>query len=276
MSARRLARSSSSRLTALGFRIALLALLLAALRLDAQAPSAESREPSPATKLRDSARVLIDNAMPAGDVDGFRAARALLERALTVEPNDGWLLHYLGFALYREVGVTVGRTGKMDDVLLEQADAALERAGRVAQIPETHAVRSGVLGMMIGSSPLKGMTLGPRAGAQMERALELDPSNPRVWLMRGVGAMNTPEMFGGGLEKAEEYLVKSIALFSGDKPAAPAPSWGAGEVHAWLGQVYARQGKKDAARAEYQRALAIEPNDAWVKFGLLPALDKSK
>ena len=30
-----------------------------------------------------------------------------------------------------------------------------------------------------------------------------------------------------------------------------------------------------AARAAWQQALTIEPNDAWVKFALLPSLDKA-
>jgi tetratricopeptide (TPR) repeat protein len=262
MSVRRLARSSW--LLAIGFWLAALGLAF---------PTAASQQPTAANRLVDSARTLIDKSTPTGDVDGFRQARALLERTTTVEPNNGWALHYLGFALYREITMLMGRDGTGVEPLLERADEILERAARAANIPETHALRSGVLGMMIGTSPIKGMTLGPRSGAQMERALELGPDNPRVWLMRGIGAINTPAMFGGGLDKAEEYIVKSIALFSNDTPRPPAPAWGVSESHTWLGQVYAKQGKKDAARAEYQRALAIEPNDMWTKMVLLPALD---
>lgn len=230
----------------------------------------------PTTRMLDSSRKLLAASIPEGNVETIRAARALLERAITVEPSDGWLLHYLGYSYYREAVLTMGRDGADAGPILEKADEAFQRSASFAQIPETHALRSGTLGMMIGSSPIKGMTLGPRSGSQMERALELGPNNPRVWLLRGIGAMNTPAMFGGGLDKAEEYLTKSILLYKTNKPQAPAPDWGAHEAHAWLGQVYAKQGKKDAARAEYQRALAIEPNDGWVKYGLLPALDKTK
>jgi tetratricopeptide (TPR) repeat protein len=242
-------------------------------RTAAQSPTSHVSNPR-AGILLDSARTLIDRSTPAGDLEGFRGARALLERGLTVEPTNAWLLHYMGYALYREITTVMGRDQGQVDALLERADEVLDRASRVAEIPETHALRSGVLGMMIGTSPIKGMTLGPRSGAQMERALELGPNNPRVWLMRGIGAINTPAMFGGGLDKAEEFLVKSILLFTNDKPQAPAPAWGASESHTWLGQVYARQGKKELARAEYNRALAIQPNDMWTKMVLLPALDK--
>jgi tetratricopeptide (TPR) repeat protein len=206
----------------------------------------------------------------------MRSAQALLERALTVSPNDPWLLHYLGFAIYREATVSMGRDGANIGSLLERADSLLDRSTRFAAIPESHALRSGVLGMMIGSNPIRGMTLGPKSGEQMEKALELAPQNPRVWLTRGIGAFNTPSMFGGGLDKAEEYLKKSIELFAKDRPQSPAPSWGLHEAYGWLGQIYQRQDKIDEARASYQRALAIEPNDLWVKDYLLPRLDKKK
>lgn len=246
--------------------------MLSASRLDSQTTDASSA----ATRLRDSARTLLATAVPEGDVARVRSARALLERALVAQPNDAWLLHYVGYAFYREAVLVMARDSGEYKPFLERADEMLERSATIAPIAETHALRSSVLGMMIGSNPFRGMTLGPKSGTQMERAIEVAPANPRVWLLRGIGAFNTPSMFGGGLDKAEEYLSKAITLFKTDAPQPPAPAWGAGEAHAWLGQAYAKQGKKDAARAEYQKALAIEPNDGWVKYSLLPALDRVK
>jgi tetratricopeptide (TPR) repeat protein len=231
---------------------------------------------SPAMRLLDSSRVLINKATPLGELPMLRAAEALLERALTVAPNDPWLSHYLAFAVYREATLRLGRNREDVGPLLERADSLLQVSLRQRAIPESHALRSGLLGMMIGSNPIKGMTLGPRSSEQMERALELGPDNPRVWLLRGIGAINTPAMFGGGLEKAEEYLKKSVVLFEKDAPVAPAPGWGRYEAHVWLGQVYAKQNRKDLARAEFGKALAIEPNDMWTRMELLPGLDKGK
>jgi tetratricopeptide (TPR) repeat protein len=248
-------------------------LVLGALPLAAQA--AKPGVP-PAIRLRDSSIALIAKAVPAGDLHGLKSARALLERALVVSPNDAWLQHYLGFALYREATLVLGRDGGDVADILERAEELLEASARSGTIPESHALRSGALGMMIGSNPIKGMTLGPQSGEEMEKALAMDPDNPRVWLLRGIGAFNTPAMFGGGLDKAEDYLKRSIAFFAKDKPQHPAPSWGASEAHAWLGQAYAKQGKLVEARTEYEKALAIEPNDLWVKVSLLPALDKKK
>jgi Flp pilus assembly protein TadD len=125
-------------------------------------------------------------------------------------------------------------------------------------------------------NPLNAMRLGPKADKEMERAAALGPSNPRVFLLRGVGAMFKPSMFGGGLDKAEKDLKKAIELFPADKPEAPAPAWGHSEAWAWLGQVYAKQDRAPDARAAYNKALELQPDYGWVRNVLLPDLDKKK
>jgi len=229
-------------------------------------------------KWADSARLEIESANALGDLTRIREAGALLERALTAFPDDPLLLHYLGYARYREA--TLMQARKHDDKeyrpLLEAADSLLETSASKLPLPETHALRSSVLGQMIGSNPLRGMTLGPRSGNAMDRALELGPNNPRVWLLRGIGAMFTPSMFGGGLDKAEEYLRKALALFPNDAPAASMPAWGHAEAYIWMGQVHKRRDRVDDARQAYNRALELQPNNGWVKHVLLPGLDRAK
>ena len=68
----------------------------------------------------------------------------------------------------------------------------------------------------------------------------------------------------------------SLALFETDKPEAPAPAWGREEAWIWLGQLFEEQKKWDDAKQAYQKALEIQPNNAWVKATLLPELDKRK
>ncbi|HYC49981.1 MAG TPA: hypothetical protein VEB19_02615 [Gemmatimonadaceae bacterium] len=262
-------RSRVSSALVLGF-------VLLAPGVGAQEATQAASVPAHAVRLRDSAITLLERVVPIGDIPGIRGAQALLARALSVAPQDPWLLHYYGFALYREATLSfgMGRDGYIP--ILEKADSVLELAAKYERIPETNALRSSAIGMMIGSNPLRGMTMGPKASAQMDEAAALGPRNPRVWLLRGIGALNTPAMFGGGEARAESYLKKAIDLFASDNPDAPAPRWGANEAHAWLGQLYVRQDKTDLARAEYLKALAIQPNDMWVKMSLLPVLDAKK
>jgi tetratricopeptide (TPR) repeat protein len=229
---------------------------------------------SPTRIVIDSARTEIDHAVERGDIDRLSGALALLERAATASPDDPWVHHYMGYAWYRKAILSQQMLDADPKPDLERARTTLERSIRLRPIAESHAVLSSVLGQMIGSNPIKGMTLGPKSDAEMEKAVALGPQNPRVWMLRGVGALYTPAMFGGGMDKAESHLTKAIDLFARDGAAAPAPQWGRAEAHAWMGQVQAKRKNIAAARASYQRALELEPENGWVKLVLLPALDK--
>jgi tetratricopeptide (TPR) repeat protein len=244
----------------------------------ATAVSSATAQPSPRDRWADTARVPIEAAFNRGDVELLRGARALVERALTAFAGDPLLQHYYAYSLYREANLLMGkrRDEKEYRPLLEQADSLLEQSASKLALAETHALRSSVLGQLIGTNPLRGMTLGPRSGSAMDRAIELGPRNPRVWMLRGVGAMFTPAMFGGGVEKSEEYLRKAIGLFPDDRPAAPLPAWGHSEAYAWLGQVLHKQKRIDDARAAYTKALELQPENGWVRHVLLPALNRAE
>jgi tetratricopeptide (TPR) repeat protein len=253
-------------------------LLLPTIFIATAAASPASGQPSPRDRWADTARVTIEAAYTRGDVEQLRGARALVERALTAFAGDPLLQHYYAYSLYREANLLMGMRRDEKDYrpLLEQADSLLEQSASKLALPETYALRSSVLGQLIGANPLRGITLGPRSGSAMDRAIELGPRNPRAWMLRGVNAMFTPAMFGGGLEKAEEYLRKAIALFDDDRPVAPLPAWGHAEAYAWLGQVLHKQKRIDEARAVYSKSLELQPENGWVRNVLLPALDRAE
>jgi tetratricopeptide (TPR) repeat protein len=200
----------------------------------------------------------------------------LLDRALVAFPDDALLLHYQGYALWREAALVLGMR-KPDEArpLLEAADRALERAAAGRPLPETLALHASVLGQRIAVGGMAdGIRFGPRSGALMGEAERAGPRNPRVWLLRGMNAMFAPAAFGGGLDRAETALRRAAALFESDRAAPPAPTWGQADVHVALGQVYAKQGRRDEARAAYRQVLALQPDNAWVRSVLLPALDR--
>ncbi len=228
-----------------------------------------------AAKWADSAAREIDKASMTGDLARMQGARTLLDRAVIASPNDPLLLHYQGFELYREAGLLDGlRRSAEVSPLLEKARTALEKSNSLSPMPETHALLSSVLGRMIGADPQQGMTLGPLSGQEMQEAVGTGPSNPRVWLLRGIGSLYTPPEYGGGVSIAEGQLGKAIEFFANDHPVAPAPSWGRAEAYAWLGQVLQKENKPAEATAAYEKALALEPNYSWVKNVLLPSVKK--
>jgi len=251
--------------------------LIIALYLASISASASAQELTGRNKWADSARQEIEAGAAAGSRHRLQGARALLERALTAFPNDPLLLHYQGYALYREASQMQGmkREEKEMRSLLEAADEVLDQSAKKLDLPETHALRSSVIGQMIGSNPMRGMKLGPRSSAAMDRAVELGPNNPRVWLMRGISAMFTPGVFGGGENRADEYLNKAITFFTSDKPAPPAPAWGHADAYLWLGRLRQKQGRIADARKAYNTALEIQPENQWVRNVLIPGLERA-
>jgi tetratricopeptide (TPR) repeat protein len=266
---------SSSKPQLQGFKVInkTLSLVAASALVISSAAFAQAPALTGASKWTDSAAREIDAATDAGDLTRLRSARTLLDRALVAFPNDALLLHYKGYELHREASLQEG-LGHRNEVepLLDQARTVLEQSLAVKPMPETHALLSSVLGRSIGFHPLKAMFLGSESGSQMTSAIALGPNNPRVWLLRGIGAMFTPSQFGGGMSEAEKHLKKAAELFETDHPVPPAPSWGRAEVYAWLGQVYQKQNKPDDATAAYNKALAIDPQFNWVRNVLLPSV----
>jgi tetratricopeptide (TPR) repeat protein len=239
----------------------LLAVLLLA------APALTRAQPA---RVADSARREIDAATYAQDLPRLRAADALLERALAASPDDPQLLYSRGYALYRMAALTTGPKREREmKTILAAAERALDRVTSRAAGADALALHSAVVGQQIGlGGMMAGMRLGPRASDLMDRAIEADATNPRVWLLHGVSAVYAPAMFGGGLERAEERLRKATTLFAA-APAAPpapgAPSWGHADAYVWLGQVLEKRGKPAEALRAYERAVELQPGYRWAE-----------
>lgn len=227
-----------------------------------------------AARLADSVRTLAERAYLTGDTLGLAHAFRLAQRALTVFPDNPLLLHYQGYIRYRQAQ----RIRDFDTALplFEEAVSLLEQSAAVRPLAETHALLASSTGSMIGDSMLRGMRFGMRASDAEERATALGPSNPRVLLLRAVSAWYKPSAFGGGEDKARALLQQALRQFATDAPARPLPQWGHAEAYAWLGQMELKAGKRDAARAAYERALALAPGFAWVQHALLPALERTR
>lgn len=240
------------------------ALALTAASLDAQATAAPP-------KWADTISAAIEKAQLAGDSAGVAAAAALAARVAIAYPKDGLILHYEGYALFREALITQRKSDA--SALFEQAHKILSRSLETRPLPETHMLLSSIDGQLIARNPSRGMELGMASQSSTQAAVASGPKNPRVWLMRGQGAIFTPPEYGGGLDKAKEYIERSIQLFATDAPKPGEPAWGKAEAYAWLGQVYQKSGDKARAASLYKQALGLSPDYAYAKM-LAASLDK--
>jgi tetratricopeptide (TPR) repeat protein len=220
----------------------------------------------------------LEKAALDGAANDLKAIRLDLAQRIAAPGADEAALRYAdAYAAYRLVnlpGVTDREKASLLDDAVAQLQAALKRNPKDA---EAHALLGSVYGLQIAAAPLvRGMTLGPRANAALDRASEIDATNARVLLVQGVSAFNTPAMFGGGTDKAEQFLRRSLDRFAGEPASKPWPNWGRFDAHVWLGQVLLYKGNRSGARAEYDQARALAPNSGWLRYVLLPELDARK
>jgi hypothetical protein len=109
----------------------------------------------------------------------------------------------------------------------------------------------------------------------MAHAKGLAPKNPRVALLDGINTLYKPGFVGGGAGNAIKKFAESADLFAAETVSDPAaPDWGKDDVHVWNGRAATRNNDLAAARASYQKALAANPANGWVKKSLLPDVEK--
>ncbi|GAA0721119.1 CIA30 family protein [Dokdonella soli] len=181
------------------------------------------------------------------------------------------------FALSAYLLADVDADSSHASVLLREAEDALAASpANAADEAETAALLGLVYGAEIGLHPIKGMWLGPKASAALERARKTAPGNPRVQLFLGISSYMTPSTFGGDRKRAHEEFAAALSAFDTFKSTGQVHAdWGRARAHAWLGAALADDGDASGARREYAAALTEAPDYVWVKDRLLPKLGGS-
>ena len=231
----------------------------------------------PADSLIVSGRQMLQAGENAGDLDAMYAARATFERALADTGLSAWGHYYVALADYRIASLLVaGEENKAASEHLKSAVEHLKKATEIdPQVAEAYALLSSVYGRQMGLNPMKSMFIGPKSGKAIQKAKQLAPDNPRVVLSAAISDFNTPKMFGGSKEKGLQGLQRAAELFAQEEPTDPIqPVWGHREAYAWIGIAYQDRGELESARAAFEKALEIDPDFGWVKYALLPELEK--
>ncbi len=202
----------------------------------------------------------VNTAYYAGDTAVLEALRSEINEA---NSEDALLAAYLD---WRAASIFIGNG---DD---KAADAALKRGQKtleslVEEAPdsaEAWALLSTTLGMRIGIRPMtRGITMGRRADKAIDKALALEPDNPRVLLISAIGKLNKPSMFGGDKQAAMSELDAAIEAASVHGTGRYA--WGDVDAYIWRGIAYRQAGDDAAAAADFDRALAVVPSYGWAQ-----------
>lgn len=218
----------------------------------------------------------IEHATQVGSAEIVAAQAALIDQELAATPGDPALKYFRAYAHFAEGCVARAHKDKASaEQHMEAAVKMLEQITSPAWEAEACGLRGYALNQLIG---VKGMEVamenGPKSAALLARAGGMAPANPRILFFRGVSLVTTPEQWGGDLAQGAKLLEQAAAAF--EHPVKNAMvRWGQGETLVWLGIAKQKTGDTAAARAAWQKALGLEQNYGWVKYVLLPSLDKS-
>ncbi len=137
---------------------------------------------------------------------------------------------------------------------------------------EAMALKASFTAFRIAISPYLGPFLGPRSLGYIDEAMKFDGKNPYVLIDKANAKQFTPGIFGGDLDEAVGYYKQSIAAFERMDPSEC--RWVYLNALANLGTCYEKMGQYANAEATYRKALTVAPDFHWVKYFLLPKLQK--
>ncbi len=255
---------------------AMLAMMIQSAAVFAKAP-ATTGNPA-ADSLVIQGRSLVDSGYAEWKKDLMLRGYALLQRAAILTSRDRYVEYYLAYAGYRLM--TYGMVTKEDDVYKEFADQADKRAealnDKYPDWSEPGVLRAAIYGIEIAHSWMNAPTLGAKSNGLLEKALSIDSTNPRAYMVLGTSKLNTPAIFGGSVDKAADYFRRSVSLY--EAAANPRqtlePSWGYLDALTWLGLAYEKQERYGDALAVYQKALRADPGYARARYVLIPEVEK--
>jgi tetratricopeptide (TPR) repeat protein len=225
----------------------------------------------------DSFQKDIEKASATANLKMLKVCYENLNQLIQTEPNNSMLLYYRSLAEYRFLSFSF--SSQNNDIFDTYYDTAKTHIEKIIDIPgfesEGKTLMAGIYMIRLAIKKMEGPILSMKIGGLIDEALKSNPNNPRALYIQAVMKAQTPAFFGGDKKEAVKMFRKSIMLFEKnlDKPGI---SWGYLETLAWLGQTLKDLGEYEDAEFTYNKGLDYEPDYGWIKYSLLPQLQKER
>jgi tetratricopeptide (TPR) repeat protein len=144
------------------------------------------------------------------------------------------------YAAYSNLLLGVGKKDQESkDELFSKALKYVNKADSInANNSEINTLKGYILFMQMSVYPQqRAMSLIPEANTLFEKAISLDPENPRPYLLKGISLFYVPGMFGGDKEQAKVVLTTAKAKFDKYTAKNLQPNWGKAKVEELLKQL---------------------------------------
>mgnify|MGYP001571471638 CR=1 FL=1 len=138
-----------------------------------------------------------------------------------------WLPNYYAGMAY--VLIAFEKEGEEIDKWADKAEQCINRADSLSKDnAEILVLKAMCSSSRIMVDPMaRGFMFGKEAYDYSQKAMALEPTNPRPYANKGQGTFYMPEAFGGGGAKARPYIEKAIERYKTYKPQSELhPNWG--------------------------------------------------
>lgn len=149
------------------------------------------------------------------------------ERISQIEKAEWLPLYYASFA-YIMISFQEAENTKKDQYL-DQAQKHLDQAMAIEpNESELHMLQGFLYPSRINIDPMaRGMLYMGKMNESLDKALALNPDNPRVYYLRATMTFHMPEAYGGGAAKALPLFQTAAEKFQFFKPKTElSPNWG--------------------------------------------------
>lgn len=169
-------------------------------------------------------------------LEGWQQIANTFDRIAAAE-KDQWLPYYYSAYCHMILAASSeDQSSSETEAILDKAQAALDAAkGLEAENAEIHTLQGYIYTGRIWKSPMmRGGTYTPKAHGEFDKAIALEPSNPRPYYLKGQLIFYTPSFFGGGKDNAKISLQAAHDHFKVyEAPSNLHPMWGEGQ-NTWL------------------------------------------
>jgi hypothetical protein len=174
---------------------------------------------------------LLDSAK---SIDALQSLAGTFDRIGDAEKTK-WLPYY--YAALAQTWVGWNPECKDKDANSAKINAFLAKAEAIEKNSELYAVENmSATQQMLMDPQTRWQTNGKDANIALQKGIQADPNNPRLYYLQGMSMLGTPDQFGGGKDKARPLFEKSLALYQTVKPQPLYPNWGQKQAEDGLAQ----------------------------------------
>lgn len=222
-------------------------------------------------------KALTEEAYAAYNQEQFLQSRNIFEQVYESNKANILPLYYMTFIDYKLLEMSLRQQG--DSLFNKYYDGAEKNAQLILKdknwISEGNTLLAAIYMMKIAKNSMASVSLYPKIMDLLVDAEEINPSNPRSFLIEGMMKFNTPKQYGGSFEDAAKNFRKAVSIYEKqDTTFTLQPTWGYLEALSWLGRSLDQLDNNEEAKFMYKKVLSIQPEYGFVKYYLLPNLEK--